>query len=214
MKVDARQVWLEMKKDPSFSEGQHCVRSLPNALPAVYRLLSESDSVQDPARDLEQYAAEFPETPPDAYHTLVKLCASAYRIILQKSGPARPLIMKEITVTKHDDTIAEVSFTKNVLLDEQVLERIEQDLFSLVDKHNIRKIVLNFTTVDEMSTAILSRFLRLDKAIGYLVFYGIKRYVYEQFAITRLHEKFTIVRDRNTALDVLENFKKSKFAKV
>ena len=54
-----------------------------------------------------------------------------------------------------------VSFTDRKILDEQNIQIIGEQLFSLVDEEGWRKILLNFGNVEYLSSAALGKFITL-----------------------------------------------------
>src|SRR5438874_194346 len=59
-----------------------------------------------------------------------------------------------------------VNFTDNKILDEQEIQIIGEQLFSLVDELGRRKLILNFSIVKYLSSAALGKFLTLNKKIN------------------------------------------------
>lgn len=100
--------------------------------------------------------------------------------------------------------IAIVNFTDRKILDEQVIQKIGEDLFSLIDQYDRRKILLNFSNVDYLSSAALGKFITLNKKVqaknGRLVMCHINEDIFEVFEITRLDRLFNIQKDEQSAL--------------
>ena len=97
-----------------------------------------------------------------------------------------------------------VSFTDKKILDEQNIQVIGEQLFSLVDDLGRRKILLNFGNVEYLSSAALGKFITLNKKVaqasGKLVLCNIAPQIYEVFEITKLNRLFKIEKDEQTAL--------------
>ena len=92
-----------------------------------------------------------------------------------------------------------VNFIDKKLLDEQTIRLIGDQLCSLVDEQGQRKILLDFSNVEYLSSAALGRFIILHKkaiaAGGRLVLYNIDPpQIYEVFAVTKLNKLFDIRR--------------------
>jgi anti-sigma B factor antagonist len=67
-----------------------------------------------------------------------------------------------------------------------------------VDEQRQRKILLDFSNVEYLSSAALGRFIILHKKVlaagGRLVLYNIDPEIYEVFAVTKLNKLFDIRR--------------------
>ena len=83
-------------------------------------------------------------------------------------------------------------------------ERFGEQLFALVDDQGHKKLLLNFTNVEYLSSAALGKFITLNKKVtgagGKLVLCGIDPTIYEVFEITRLNKLFNIQKDEQSAL--------------
>lgn len=100
--------------------------------------------------------------------------------------------------------ITVVNFIDRKILDEQNIQKIGEDLFSLVDELGRKKILLNFTNVEYLSSAALGKFITLNKKVqasgGKLIMCNITEDIYEVFEITKLNKLFNIQKDEQTAL--------------
>lgn len=99
-----------------------------------------------------------------------------------------------------------VNFIDRKILDEQNIQKIGEDLFSLVDELGRKKILLNFSNVEYLSSAALGKFITLNKKVqssgGKLVMCNISDDIYEVFEITKLNKLFNIQKEEQTALQV------------
>jgi anti-sigma B factor antagonist len=97
-----------------------------------------------------------------------------------------------------------VNFVDNKIIDEQNIQIIGEQLFSLVDEVGRRKLLLNFSNVDYMSSAALGKLITLNKKVnaagGRLILCGIAPQIYEVFEITKLDKFFKIVKEEQAAL--------------
>lgn len=97
-----------------------------------------------------------------------------------------------------------VNFTDKKILDEQNIQVIGEQLFSLVDEYGRKKILLNFSNVEYLSSAALGKFITLNKKVnasgGKLILCAIDPTIYEVFEITKLNKLFNIQKDEQTAL--------------
>ena len=100
--------------------------------------------------------------------------------------------------------ITVVNFVDKKILDEQNIQIIGEQLFSLVDELGRRKLLLNFSNVEYLSSAALGKFITLNKKVnaagGRLILCNIDPQIYEVFEITKLNKLFTIVKDEQTGL--------------
>jgi anti-sigma B factor antagonist len=101
--------------------------------------------------------------------------------------------------------ITVVQFTDRKILDEPNIQAIGDDLFKLVDELGRRKLLLNFSNVEFMSSAALGKLIRLHQRLqqvgGKLVLCSISRSIMEIFEITKLDKMLTIVKDEQTGLN-------------
>lgn len=104
-----------------------------------------------------------------------------------------------------DVTVAK--FVDKKILDEANIQVIGNNLFALIDEDGRRKIVLDFTLVEYLSSAALGKLITMDKkakaAKSKLRLCGIRPEIYEVFAITRLDKIFDI---KPTQVEALEGF--------
>jgi anti-sigma B factor antagonist len=99
--------------------------------------------------------------------------------------------------------VAVVNFTDKKILDEQNIQVIGEQLFSLVDELGRKKILLNFRNVEYLSSAALGKFITLNKKVngsaGKLILCNIDPQIYEVFEITKLNKLFNIQKDEQTS---------------
>src|ERR1700736_2732654 len=97
-----------------------------------------------------------------------------------------------------------VNFTDRKILDEQNIQIIGEQLFSLVDEAGRRKILLNFGNVEYLSSAALGKLITLNKKLqaagGRLILCNIDPQIYEVFEITKLNKLFNIHKEEQAAL--------------
>lgn len=97
-----------------------------------------------------------------------------------------------------------VSFTDRKILDEQNIQLIGEQLFSLVDESHRKKVLLNFANVDYLSSAALGKLITMNKKTqgigGKLVLCNIAPQIYEVFEITKLNKIFNIQKEEQSAL--------------
>src|ERR671923_1144530 len=80
-----------------------------------------------------------------------------------------------------------VNFVDKKILDEQNIQIIGDQLFSLVDESGRRKLLLNFGNVEYLSSAALGKLVALNKKLqaagGRLILCNIAPQIYEVFEI-------------------------------
>lgn len=98
-----------------------------------------------------------------------------------------------------------VKFLERRIIDEQNIQLIGDQLFELVDVDGKRKLLLNFSNVDYLSSAALGKLITLHKKIrgvnGQLRLCNIKPEIYEVFEITKLNKVFQIHDDEESSLE-------------
>jgi anti-sigma B factor antagonist len=104
-----------------------------------------------------------------------------------------------------DVTVAK--FVDKKILDETNIQIIGNQMFGLVDEDGRKKIVLDFSNVEYLSSAALGKLITMDKKVkaakGKLRLCSIRPEIYEVFEITRLNKIFDI---RGTQEQALEGF--------
>jgi len=99
-----------------------------------------------------------------------------------------------------------VNFTDRKILDEQNIQIIGEQLFSLVDELGRRKLLLNFGNVEYMSSAALGKLITLNKKVqasgGRLILCNIDPQIREVFEITKLDKLFDIRNDEQEGLQM------------
>lgn len=116
------------------------------------------------------------------------------------SGPRR------LQVTEVGD-VTVVRFVDRKILDVTNIHELGRELFQLVEEQHRKKLCLNFSTVEFLSSETLGELIKLDKKVkqhsGKLVLTNIKPEIYEVFAITRLNKLFEIHDEESGGLAAL-----------
>jgi anti-sigma B factor antagonist len=90
------------------------------------------------------------------------------------------------------------------ILDEANIEALGQELFALVDKDGRKKIVLDFSQVEYLSSAALGKLITMHKktttAKGKLALCKIQKDILDVFKITQLNKVLTLCTDLDEAL--------------
>jgi anti-sigma B factor antagonist len=102
---------------------------------------------------------------------------------------------RRIDVSKVGD-VTVVKFVDKKILDETGIQELGAELFSLIEHDNRRSILLNFESVDFLSSAALGKLITLDRkmktAQGRLKMCSIRPEILEVFQITKLNKVFDI----------------------
>ena len=97
-----------------------------------------------------------------------------------------------------------INFVDRKILDEQNIQVIGEQLFSLVDQDGRRKLLLNFGNVEYLSSAALGKLITLNKKLqqaqGKLILCNIDPQIHEVFEITKLDKFFKIMKEEQQAL--------------
>jgi anti-sigma B factor antagonist len=97
-----------------------------------------------------------------------------------------------------------VNFVDRKILDEQNIQVIGDQLFALVDVKGLRKVLLNFSNVEYLSSAALGKLITMNKKLkeakGKLILCNISPVIMEVFEITKLDKFFKIVKEEQAAL--------------
>ena len=114
---------------------------------------------------------------------------------------------KRIEVTSFSGSAGEVAmvqFLDRKIMDAALIQELGDELFGLVEKDKRKNILLNFASVDFLSSAALNKLIVLDKKVktsqGKLQLCNLKPEIFEIFAITRLTQLFAIKRTEQEAL--------------
>jgi anti-anti-sigma factor len=96
-----------------------------------------------------------------------------------------------------------VTFTDEKILEEKDVRELEQALASLIEQAEGIKLVLDFSKVRFMSSAVLGLLIKVSKRVyqhnGRLALCAIGPRIYEIFKITRLTKIFDIYKDAEAA---------------
>lgn len=108
-----------------------------------------------------------------------------------------------LSVVQHKE-IRIVEFTDNKILDEANIAQIGQTLNTLIDERDYPRLLLDFSTVDHLSSAALGMLInvsnRIKKKNGQLRLAHIKPQILDVFVITKLNKLFRILPTRDEAL--------------
>ena len=108
-----------------------------------------------------------------------------------------------LSVTQQKD-VRVVEFTNNRILDEANIAEIGSTLNALIDEMASPKLLLDFVTVDHLSSAALGMLINVNNRVkhknGQLRLANIKPQILEVFVITKLNKLFKILPTKTEAL--------------
>jgi anti-sigma B factor antagonist len=97
-----------------------------------------------------------------------------------------------------------VRFRDHKIIEDVNIQELGQEMFRLVETDGRRSLLLDFSSVDFLSSAALGKLITLDKKMkahgGVLKLSNIRAEIYEVFAITKLNRLFDIRKDEADAL--------------
>lgn len=109
--------------------------------------------------------------------------------------------------TNESAAITVVRFKDQKIIDPEAIQELGQELFDLIDKEDRRKVVLNFSRVEFLSSAALGKLITFEKkakrAGAELILTDISPEIFPVFAITNLDKLFQIKDREADALAVL-----------
>lgn len=103
--------------------------------------------------------------------------------------------------------VSVVRFKDQKIIDPEAIQELGDELFTLVEKDNRPKIVLNFENVEFLSSAALGKLILFEKKAkkggSKLILSNISPEIFQVFTITNLDKLFTIKDNEADALAVL-----------
>jgi anti-sigma B factor antagonist len=97
-----------------------------------------------------------------------------------------------------------IRFRDRKIVEDLSIQELGQEMFHLVEAESRDKLLLNFSTVEFLSSAALGKLITLDKKMkahgGTLKLSNIKPEIFEVFCITKLNRLFDIKDDEADAL--------------
>ena len=100
-----------------------------------------------------------------------------------------------------------VTFTEEKILEDKDIQSLEKSLMGVIEQSKDLNLVLDFSNVKFLSSAVLGLLIKLSKRIyerdGWLRLCSISPKIYEIFRITRLTKIFDIYEDIKSATEDL-----------
>ena len=110
---------------------------------------------------------------------------------------------RHLDVNEVDD-VTVVRFRDRKIVEDINIQELAQEMFRLVEADNRGRVLLNFSSVEFLSSAALGKLITLEKKVkahgGTLKLCNIRPEIYEVFAITKLNRVFDIKEDEADAL--------------
>lgn len=108
-----------------------------------------------------------------------------------------------ITLEEHGDVLV-VGFRVRLLNDEENIEQLGQELFSLVEQANWLKLVLDLTNVEYLTSSVLGKLITLHRKLhrcqGKLVLFGLSEGVDAILRTSKLLTYFDVAENRDAAI--------------
>jgi len=112
---------------------------------------------------------------------------------------------KRLDVNEVGD-VTVVRFKDKKIVEDINIEELGRELFQLIEEDGRKKLLLNFSSVDFLSSSALGKLITLEKKVrahgGVLKLSNIRPEIYEVFTITKLDRLFDIKDDEADALAV------------
>ena len=100
-----------------------------------------------------------------------------------------------------------VRFKRRTILEPTAIERIGNQLLALCGPEGSRAVVLNFTGVESMTSAMIGEFVLLHRTLseagGQLVFCNVDPFLLQVFKVVQIPERIPIYADEAQALEAL-----------
>jgi len=110
-------------------------------------------------------------------------------------------------VVSESASVSVVGFQDQKILDPEAIQELGQELFDLIERDDRKKLVLNFSKVEFLSSAALGKLITFEKKAkrndSQLILTNISPEIFQVFAITNLDKLFTIKDTEVDALAVL-----------
>ena len=107
--------------------------------------------------------------------------------------------------TENIDGVTVVSFMETKIVQDESIQEMGDQLYSLVEDEGHKQLLLNFGNVQFLSSAALGKLINLKKKVGAvkgkLKLCCIHKDLFEVFRITRLDQVFEIYDEEQEALD-------------
>jgi anti-sigma B factor antagonist len=97
-----------------------------------------------------------------------------------------------------------IEFTESSILDQSKIDRLHQEMQTIIEKSGLPKLILSFENVQHISSAMLGVLMSLNKQVkamgGEMRLAAISSSIMEVFKITRLDKLLKIYRSTDQAM--------------
>lgn len=123
---------------------------------------------------------------------------------MAEEQPGREQAKSSLIMTSRIGEVGVVNFLTTQVLDEMNVQQLGKELNELVDTEYLVKMVINFSKVKFLSSAVLGKLIALHKKIaaqkGRMAFCNINPDIMQVFKITRLDKLIPIYEDEEEAV--------------
>ena len=117
---------------------------------------------------------------------------------------ALPEITTEYTTLEEQSDVLVVKFTMKMLNDEENIEQLGQELFSLVEQYNRMKLAVDMSQVEYLTSSVLGKLITLHRKLhrlqGRLALFGLTEGVAGILRTSKLLTYFTVAEDKDSAV--------------
>ncbi len=117
------------------------------------------------------------------------------------------MAQSELLTVETRGAVTLVGFTQGNLLDAYHIDQVGKELTVLVQKQQIRRLIVDLSTAKMISSKALSVFLNLHHMLkehdGLIALCGIDPMLYRVFKVTRLQDVFTFYPSAEAAVEEL-----------
>jgi anti-anti-sigma factor len=110
------------------------------------------------------------------------------------------------SVTEFDDVVV-ATFGMTQINDEANIEELGHELFALVDQYDCRKVVLNMSKVDYITSSVVGKIITMHRKLhrmdGKLVVAALTKGVHDVLSASRLLTYFVVAATEQEAVDSL-----------
>jgi anti-anti-sigma factor len=109
-------------------------------------------------------------------------------------------------VSEHDDVVV-ATFVMVQINDEANIEELGHELFALVDEYDQRKVVLNMSGVEYITSSVVGKIITMHRKLhrldGQLVVAELTKGVHDVLSASRLLTYFVVAETQSEAIDQL-----------
>ncbi len=117
---------------------------------------------------------------------------------------ALPEITTKYTTLEEQSDVLVVKFTMKMLNDEENIEQLGQELFSLVEQYSRTKLAVDMSQVEYLTSSVLGKLITLHRKLhrlqGRLALFGLTEGVAGILRTSKLLTYFTVAGDKDSAV--------------